>query len=395
MSFVELEEAISLYRKALLVCPLDNVGRPVILGGLAHALCTRHDSSRELADLKETIDLHREVLKLYPLGDPNRLISLYNLALSLERLFIQSMQPSLVSEIRELVFEAIHHPLSSLSRRFTFGLYWSRRSLFDGTTRLRLYSDSLTLLYQLVAINPSLNAQLKHLTRSTNLAANAAREAILYGDLQGAVSMLERGRQVLLSSIQNYRTPVDVLYDVKPELAERFISIGSRLEHLSTVASTQMDSPETHRDDLLRRQRDLVDGRNAVLEEVRDLPGFGEFLLPLSYSKLQSAAEEGPVIIVTGSQRRCDALIIASSGDPVLVPLTEASPEELFALHNYFIGKEHDDRQLRKRLRSLWKIVVSPVVSMLLSLGFSKGQRIWWCPASIFTIFPLHTRALT
>ncbi|KAF9218900.1 hypothetical protein BS17DRAFT_662151, partial [Gyrodon lividus] len=39
-------------------------------------------------------------------------------------------------------------------------------------------------------------------------------------------------------------------------------------------------------------------------------------------------------------------------------------------------------------LRELWDSVISPVVAKLDQV--EKGSRIWWCPSSIFTAFPLH-----
>ncbi|KAF8837113.1 hypothetical protein BDN67DRAFT_957168 [Paxillus ammoniavirescens] len=40
-------------------------------------------------------------------------------------------------------------------------------------------------------------------------------------------------------------------------------------------------------------------------------------------------------------------------------------------------------------LRELWHTVVSPVVVELEKV-VTKGSRIWWCPSSVFTQFPLH-----
>ena len=51
-----------------------------------------------------------------------------------------------------------------------------------------------------------------------------------------------------------------------------------------------------------------------MLERVRTLEGFEEFLLPKKLEALKRAAAHGPVILLTATESSCDALIVTSTG---------------------------------------------------------------------------------
>ena len=61
-----------------------------------------------------------------------------------------------------------------------------------------------------------------------------------------------------------------------------------------------------------------------VVEKIRQVDGFTDFLLALPFSTLQTAAAEGPIIIINVSRYRSDAIILQDVGDPVIVPLPKS-----------------------------------------------------------------------
>lgn len=134
---------------------------------------------------------------------------------------------------------------------------------------------------------------------------------------------------------------------------------------------------------------------NQTIEEIRQKPGLESFLLPSPFERLQEAASEGPVIIVNINGRRSDAIIIHSEGEPVLVPLPEASPEAVREIIDGF-GKRPAECETRKAislLQEIWAIIVELVVAQLLQAPTFAGPdrpRIWWCPTGIASKLPLH-----
>jgi hypothetical protein len=57
-----------------------------------------------------------------------------------------------------------------------------------------------------------------------------------------------------------------------------------------------------------------VGGFDIVLQRIRTLPGFGNFLLLPSEDRLKKEAVHGPIMIInSGLLTRCDAIIITTS----------------------------------------------------------------------------------
>jgi hypothetical protein len=134
---------------------------------------------------------------------------------------------------------------------------------------------------------------------------------------------------------------------------------------------------------------------NKVAEEIRKLEGFSRFLLPPSFSKLQDAARDGPIIVLVASKSSCDAIIIPHKQPPISIQLP-TNPEKLVRLVaalQQAIRKDADPKkaqpELIKALRKLWNDIVCPVVHNLGEF-LRRGSRIWWCPTWAFSFLPLH-----
>ena len=135
-----------------------------------------------------------------------------------------------------------------------------------------------------------------------------------------------------------------------------------------------------------------------AVDKIRHLDGFSRFLLPPRFDDIQLAAEGGPVIIVNASEHACDALIVLRTRPPIHIGL-DYSLEEVVQLRSQFSALIQDphaygnnrESWVKKPLRELWENVVEPIVNVLQNnVQLSLGSRIWWCPASKFTILPLH-----
>ena len=120
-----------------------------------------------------------------------------------------------------------------------------------------------------------------------------------------------------------------------PALAEHrgraVVDRMTRYEPLSLTTASRRANPERQHarrvpgevgvPDLHGGAPNEVDRRMALAREwdtlvaqVRELPGFEDFLQPPSLEKLLPAAVGGPVVIVNVSRWRCDALIVTSEG---------------------------------------------------------------------------------
>ncbi|MFE9023895.1 CHAT domain-containing protein [Streptomyces sp. NPDC007808] len=174
---------------------------------------------------------------------------------------------------------------------------------------------------------------------------------------------------------------------------------------------------------------------DALIERVRKLEGFEDFLRPPRLEGLLPAASGGPVVIVNVSRWRCDALIVTEQGvrDRALPDLTldratewtntyldvlhaaeqarhdhqlkrdsaEKDPNpatiraELHAARAVLEAESRTDEMLTTLQKDLWDSVAGPVVDELdlkrVPPANAPWPRLWWCPTGPLTLLPLHT----
>lgn len=154
-----------------------------------------------------------------------------------------------------------------------------------------------------------------------------------------------------------------------------------------------------------------------LVEQVRQIAGFEEFLKPPPLDTLLAAATGGPVAVVNVSRWRCDALVVRTDGvktvelpgltaDDVhrrtieyLAVLRDGTPpadglsftEALAARRK---ACAHRESVLLSTMEWLWNAVADPVLT---HLGYTAQPgkdepwpRVWWCPTGLLTLLPLH-----
>lgn len=184
---------------------------------------------------------------------------------------------------------------------------------------------------------------------------------------------------------------------------------------------------------MVDRRMALAREWDELVEQVRKLDGFEDFLRPPRVETLLPAAADGPVVIVNVSRWRCDALLVRTGGvDVVGLPglslemVTERTDSYLRVLRQVdrAVRKVHAarhevdqqpgiasvrrftdakraltaavterDNTLAALLAWLWDEIAGPVLA---ALGFSstpngpRWPRLWWCPTGPLTLLPLH-----
>jgi CHAT domain len=242
-----------------------------------------------------------------------------------------------------------------------------------------------------------------------SLASDATSYAIEKGELEKAVELLEQGRVLLWSETRGFRTPLDRLRQVDETLADRFASTSRALANL-TLSSELQFNPLALNDkermgpgfsvwmDLrLKTQRRLWGELDDLVKQIRTMDGFEDFLQVVPFSALQTAAAEGPVVIVNHNKYHSDALILLKTGRPLVVPLGDIY-EDVSCMSSEFSlarsSRASDAKRFRLSLqsvlRTLWKLIVCPVVEQLRAIGLAEKSRIWWCPTSVLSGLPIH-----
>ena len=409
----DLEDAILLQREALTPHSAPHDDRSRSLNNLANALSARFEQNGLIDDLKEAILLRREVLMCLPPSHPRHCLHLRELASSLCDKFGLGDKSSL--EISMDMFRtATNHETGSVLDRLDAAQRWVKRAdAADHSSSLEAYQAAVQLLPYVVML--ASDARSRHRLLADRLGyrglwSDAAACAIRSGKLAQAVEILEEDRSIFWSQALQLRTPLDDLHHASPELAKRLQEIAATLERsafreVSVVVHTDVKAVMTMEAEALQSRR-LNEERLAILEEVRALNGFEEFLRPKMLASLKRAAVHGPVVLLNLSTSSCDALIVNVTGVEH-VPLTQLTEQQAVLLDNSLLtamtsfssfanhhkasfesllehtqtsrGIVHDrkaghhqkvplqnvDDVLRSVLAVLWKLVVNPVTRHL------------------------------
>ncbi|PPK65043.1 CHAT domain-containing protein [Actinokineospora auranticolor] len=203
-------------------------------------------------------------------------------------------------------------------------------------------------------------------------AAVAARCAV--ADPAGAVTVAELGRGVLLAAEAGIRVDLSQLRSARSQLADRFEWVCERL-----------NTPDFPTSERKRWWRDY----DELLAEIRDLPGFGDFLAEPAERSLRP--EAGTAVLVSAHRRGGHAVLVRSDAEPVVVDLPDLVDVEarVAAMLNVVQGNSLA-MQMRRRpvlldtLAWLWDAVVGPVISAL------PSTRVWWVPTGVLGLLPLH-----
>ncbi|KAJ6529165.1 CHAT domain-containing protein [Mycena vulgaris] len=484
----DLEEAIELHRAALTLCPAPHPNRGTSLSNLAVAVKTRFQKKGDLKDLEEAIRLLKESLKLYPASHPNYGGYLNNLARVLETQFKQKGDIKDLEEAVKLYREALElfpapHPdrdttltnlgclladryrimlldddlnasISVLREASTY-LYssplkrlhhthsWARIAAQHGhSSALAAYYSIINLLPQIAALHLDVVSRQSILStlKSSQVASEATACAVDEADYNGAVELLEASRSIFWSQALHLRTQFDLLKTTDPKLAFELKRLAKELEMASFRDTSRPHGPDNQEKVIAieaagAQYRQVNKDWDTIIQSVRLLPGFEDFMQPKSIKTLRQAAVSGPIIILSASSSNCSALIVTLSEDVQHVCLPSRNLQmvenmaELFHalakgtfdinsfLANHLHGRDSDsaawsefiarlfgaregsvnvspDIVFRVLLELLWTDVVKPVFIFLNLKKSTQPHRVWWCPTGPFASLPIHAAGI-
>ncbi|KAG0699069.1 CHAT domain-containing protein [Suillus ampliporus] len=445
----DINKAISWGREALALRPPGHQHRDTTLNNLAIALQERYytDLHASDSDLNEAIDLHREALRLKQHDDPERHTNLLNLSSALRSRFMQTLADEDVEEAIDLCQQSLAalpplHPDRHHSYCMLREAYRSRYRVQDEPEDLSLAMENFSLASKhptqgfpariLEAYNWTFAAEVyshvsalevyatffelfdAHLsTRSSIISRREAAVAFHYAktlpvdaascalrghNIQKAVELVEQGRGQQWSLASRLRTPLEDLESANPQLARNFSELSKRVSDAAQGSAAITNRAAA--DLAATEYRKLTEQWDASVVEIHNNNGFSRFLLPPSYTDLQAAACQGPVIILIASQYSYNAVIVPTSGDPHHVPFPSLALADLETLkvnfakairHASLMGPTETRTDLIVLLRKIWDEIMLPVVKVLWQdLKVKPRSRIWLCPTAAFTSIPLH-----
>ncbi|KAF8127523.1 CHAT domain-containing protein, partial [Mycena galopus ATCC 62051] len=398
------EAALQAYQEAVNLTPPGHIDRPDQLRGLAVLLTDRYQRLGDLKDLEAALKANEKAVELTPPGHPEKPERLQDLAISLTvRYRILGLQKDL---------EAIHlhcsasfelpsaHPETSWRQALQIASFAKE---FFPSDCIPAFRAAFNLLPEILWLGLSISSRhdILHGLNIHSATSTATQACIHFSDLVAAVELLEQGLATIFQQMIQLKTDVDAL---PPDQAEILLNLSLQLYH------GQFSEPIT-----------IADTRNKLLNDIRRQPGFRNFLLPKSYNVLCQAAKGGPVVILTGHEDQCYALVLLNpTVEPILVSLPtvtlkllksqrevlkellghcnvrhrgQTSSSRLFGQCEPFLHKPTHEC-FEEILTWLWVNVVSPIYMILQLHGVTHG-RLWWLPTGAFAGLPLHASAPT
>ena len=383
-------------------------------------LC-RFKQFSEVKDIDFAIEKLVEAVAATPLDSPDRPILLNNLGDSYLSRSLETNQESRVTDLEESIsnFRISSLCLNGLpSARIRGSLQWAHIAHTLGILRSAsvAYDQAIRLLPQVAWIGLNAIAQLKELNSGIQtLGCDAAACMIALAQtehhntqrhLGRAIELLDHGRSILWSQTSNFKRDLEDLQGVDSDLAKDLENVG---KFLTQGCYRDAKDPLSETDAQLYRR--YAEKWEELVHRIRGLPNFHLFLLPSPISTLRTAAAEGPVVIINSSEYRCDAVIVRSQGDLVLVPLPNITAAELESLANQqeeFASRKSksvwipskgycmSSETLEQVLNRTWALVGEPIAQKFKELGVvresegSSKSRVWWCLTGSLSFLPIH-----
>ncbi|EEU41787.1 uncharacterized protein NECHADRAFT_87858 [Fusarium vanettenii 77-13-4] len=366
----DVDEAIELERQALKRVPLDNSERADYLNILGNQLADRFNHKGELPNLEEAIRTAEKALGLMSEDHPNRATWLNSLAGRLLELYeTKGNKLDLENSITQYQL-ALHHDKSAPE---------------DRIEAAQAIIANLSLVPKLVSWSHENLDRQYVLGKVVGLASDAAAAALQAKQSpMVALQLLEQGRGIIGTSLQDMRSDVQDLAKHHPHLAERYralqVELDRRVEQNTTGAVRKQPQAS------INRRHTAAKAFTELTAEIRKLPGYEDFMLPHSEDEIYKASERGPIVVVNVSRLRCDALLVSDNRVRALA-LPNVTLEELeYRTTSWSFASP-------KNLEWLWENVASPVLE---TLGFTetpppnKWPHIWWIPTGPLVQLPLH-----
>ncbi|MEV4630381.1 CHAT domain-containing protein [Micromonospora sp. NPDC049523] len=433
-SGIHVEAAVQAAREAVEGASTDDPRLAIHRSNLANMVLVRARLGSDPAGVEEAVRIGRVALSGLSPGNPDRTRALSVLATAFR---VRSMITGATADLDSAVGlwrAAVGSRIGPIEVKMAAATAWATAATDVGDAKLALeaYSVAVGLLPVLAWRGLERSVQEQRLAKSAGLGADAAAWALAAGQPRRAVELLEHGRQVLWSQAVQTRSDLSALAAAAPELAARLDETRRALDGEGAAWST--GAPDTGdpgtRFELLTmasgagsatvgeadRLRRLAERWERLLAEARSQPGFEEFLAAPRFETLRRAADHGPVIMVSTTRWRSDALVITPTEvHPVPLPwldhdTVQSRAGALLAAQREAesgsgaLARTHLRQTLISIQRWLWDTLAEPVCAALDEIlgpaptgigpaqqdGPTGRRRVWWCPTGPLTMLPLH-----
>ncbi|KAF3317577.1 hypothetical protein TWF173_010345 [Orbilia oligospora] len=220
------------------------------------------------------------------------------------------------------------------------------------------------------------------------------------GGAYNAIRVLELARGVITGLRLEMRSDLTELKLRHPDMAAQFEKFREILDSTTSISTdpTFADNDQTssineNRLQELRHRTNIE--LNKLVDQIRLLPNFNNFLLLPEEHQLMIAANWGPIILINVSWLSSEAIFI-ERGSIRSIDLPKLKMSDLDKKVNIFQSalSRNGGSDILTILKWLWKVAAGPILD---SLGFvappSEGNdwpHVWWIPTGKLSLLPIH-----
>jgi hypothetical protein len=398
-----LGAAMASLETALALAPPGSPNRPAILNSRSAALSARYAGSGDMADLEASLADLDEALSLLAADSAVVPDVLHNQA---RRLVDRHARTGSAADLAAGVAAFRAACAAGLQARPETSLiaarYWSfwatqRQSWVEAAEAGSIGLDAADRLVRTQALRTDKEFRLG---ASQGVATAAAYAWAKLGDGRKAVIAAERGRAVLMTEALAVNATMARLAGTgHGDLREAYESAAARLRGDSLVSSSsELRSGNSAATLRYRAQLDL----DAAVQAIRDLPGFGEFLMRPSdadiFDQVVAGASDGPFAYIMSGAFGGVMMIVRQDGTVGITELPELTESMLGDKVQAYIHGYDAFRSDHKALLP-WLAVLDETTHwlwiafgerLLKALGESGARTAMLVPLRLLGLLPLH-----
>ncbi|CAA7260661.1 unnamed protein product [Cyclocybe aegerita] len=419
----DLSESISSFKRAIELSR-NYPDLPGWMNNLALTYRRRFEHAGDLQDLKEAIEFHSKAISLTPANHSSLSRWYHSLGVSTQALFARTNDAALILTTLSHYRRASTFITAVPSDRMRSAKKWAQFSAqHDQSQMLEAYGVGIELLSEYASMSKTVESRHASLANVADLASAAAAAAISKGQDDLALEWLEHGRCVVWTQLNQLRTPLDVLGAKHPEIAERFRRASVALDQAGsreidpTSISKSMEKKISLEEEAINHMKRASE-YNSLLEEIRHLPGFSDFLRPRKASEIFSRLpKNGVMVLINVCEEKCHAMILFHQPEIrlVTIPLERTGWKWAVDLRSRLMAclssrsvmrdsgvdraghpMRTTPQKIRAILRTLWVDLVGPILDAVIGCHTPKKNllRIWWCATGPLAFLPLHAAGI-
>ncbi|KAF8534365.1 CHAT domain-containing protein [Trichophaea hybrida] len=408
--FDDLQQAILRGEEAVAATPLDHPDRAGTLINLGIILILRFERTGDFNDLQQAILRGEEAVTATPLDHPDRANMLNNLGFMLRSRFertgaFDDLQQAILRVEEAVAATPLDHP-DRARRLINLGIILISR--FESTKHSHSRECAIKCFTECVALHSApptdrINAALQvspMLAQGQNWAdaSEVTKTAVNLLPLVSSRSLGKNDQQHLIKQYAGLasRAAAAALEAGKsannaqqhPQIAKEFEQLRDSLD-LSGGKSSISTEPKAPGSSRHSASLEL----DKIIDKIRQLPNFDQFLLPPTANQLMGAAAAmHPVVLINVSPFRCDAFLIQHHSITVL-NLPRLHEETITKVATIMKSRSPTKHQMLDLLQWLWEALAGPVLN---KLGFcepvatEEWPRVCWIPTGPLCNLPIH-----